>query len=69
MSQPEKSLEKLLASVDSPVGRQRVAEYLASRPFPHYEPAWGVPGLLIRTDVEGAQTTGRFIGREFQAAP
>jgi hypothetical protein len=61
-------LSERLASVDSASGRQRVALYLQSRPFPHYEPIPGSPGLLVRIDVDGTRTVGRFIGREFQAA-
>src|SRR5580765_8165190 len=39
-------LSECLASIDSAKGRQRVAKYLASQPFPHYLPAPGKPGLL-----------------------
>jgi hypothetical protein len=59
-------LSKCLASVDSDQGRQRVAEYLDSRPFPHYEPAPDAPGLLVRIDKDGTRTLGRFVGREFR---
>jgi hypothetical protein len=62
-------LSKCLASVDSATGRRRVAEYLESRPFPHYHSAPDSPGLLIRIDADGTQTLGRFVGREFQAVP
>jgi ParD-like antitoxin of type II bacterial toxin-antitoxin system len=62
-------LSELLASVDSTEGRRRVAEYLDSRPFPHYEPAPGATGLLIRVADDGTRTLGRFVGREFQAVP
>jgi len=62
-------LSERLASIDSAAGRQRVVEYLESRPFPHYEPVPGSPGLLVRIDVDGTRTVGRFVGREFQAAP
>jgi hypothetical protein len=60
-------LSELLASVDSNAGRKRVAEYLGSRPFPHYEPAPDAPGLLVRVEADGTRTVGRFIDREFQA--
>jgi len=60
-------LSECLASVDSADGRRRVVEYLDSRPFPHYEPAPGAPGLLIRVADDGTRTLGRFVGREFQA--
>src|SRR5262249_49934254 len=49
-------LSECLASVDSAAGRRRVAEYLESRPFPHYEPVPGSPGLLARVDAEGTRT-------------
>ena len=62
-------LSECLASVDSVQGRRRVAEYLDSRPFPHYEPAEGAAGLLVRVDEDGTRTLGRFVGREFKAAP
>src|ERR1700730_687992 len=54
----EKSLSELLASVDSPAGRRRVAKSLESKPFPHYQPVPGAGGLLIRTDADGVRTTG-----------
>ncbi len=62
-------LSECLASVDSDAGRRRIAEYLESRPFPHYEPAPGSPGLLVRVDADGARARGRFVGREFQVVP
>jgi ParD-like antitoxin of type II bacterial toxin-antitoxin system len=62
-------LSECLASIDSTEGRRRVLEYLDSRPFPHYEPEPGSPGLLARVDADGTRTLGRFVGREFQAAP
>ncbi len=62
-------LSECLASVDTEAGRRRVAEYLESRPFPHYEPAPGSPGLMVRIDADGTRTTGRFVGREFRAVP
>lgn len=60
-------LSDSLASVDSAEGRRRVAQYLDTRPFPHYEPAPGATGLLIRITEDGTRTPGRFVGREFQA--
>jgi ParD-like antitoxin of type II bacterial toxin-antitoxin system len=62
-------LSERLASIDSAAGRQRVVDYLESRPFPHYEPIPSSPGLLVRIDVDGTRTVGRFVGREFQAVP
>jgi hypothetical protein len=61
-----KALSECLQSVDSPEGRQRVAEHLKTRPFPHYEPA-GSSGLLVRIEANGKRAIGRFVNREFQA--
>lgn len=61
-----KPLLECLGSVDTSDGRRRVADYLASRPFPHYEAA-EENGLLVRIDEDGTRTLGRFIGREFRA--
>jgi hypothetical protein len=63
-----KPLSACLEEVDSPAGRRRVAEHLRSRPFPHYEPAPGRPGLLVRIEAGGKRTLGRFVRREFQEA-
>jgi hypothetical protein len=63
---PAVPLSECLASVDSAEGRQRVAEYLDSGPFPHYQPVPGSTELLVRVDVDGTQTLGRFVDREFQ---
>ncbi|HKX61905.1 MAG TPA: hypothetical protein VJS65_08670 [Verrucomicrobiae bacterium] len=62
-----KPLSECLQSVDSPEGRQRVADHLHTIPYPHYEQA-DSSGLLIRIDANGKRTLGRFVNREFQAA-
>jgi hypothetical protein len=59
---PEK-LSDCLARVGTPEGKRRLDEYLASLPFPHYEPA--EDGMFVRISEEGERTLGRFIGREF----
>ena len=59
-------LSTCLESVDSPVGNRRVAKYLETQPFPHYEPAQDEPGLLVRIEANGTRTLGRFINRQFQ---
>lgn len=61
----ELPLSKLLDTVDTKEGRRRVHDYLASQPFPHYEPAEGRPGLLVRTEEDGKRTVGRFMRDEF----
>jgi hypothetical protein len=58
-------LSACLNSVDSAAGRQRVAEHLKSRPFPHYEAA-DQPGLLVRIEADGHRTVGRFVHRQFE---
>ena len=60
-------LSACLASVDSPKGRRRVSEFLASQPYPHYLPAPGKPGLILRIAKDGRRTLGRFVGRKFRA--
>ena len=61
-----KPLSACLSSVDSSQGRQRVADYLKSLPYPHYEPAQQ-RGLLVRIEQNGTRTVGRFVGRKFRA--
>jgi hypothetical protein len=61
------SLSSCLDSVDSPAGRRRLAEYLKTQPFPHYEPSPDASGLLIRTEANGRRTLGRFVNRQFEA--
>ena len=63
-----KPLSKCLESVDSDAGRRRVADYLRSQPFPHYEPAPDGPGMLLRIEADGTRTVGRFVNRQFKAA-
>jgi len=59
-------LSKSLASVDSAKGRRRVATFLQTTPFPHYEQDPETAGLLVRVSEDGTRTRGRFVGREFQ---
>ena len=61
-------LSRLLESVDSRAGRDRLKAQLVARPFPHFEPAPGRPGLLVRTEADGRRSVGRFVNREFKVA-
>lgn len=58
-------LSECLAAVDSPEGRGRVAQFLQTQPYPHYEVAPDAPGLLVRIAANGQRTVGRFVNREF----
>ena len=59
------SLSELLAEVDTPTGRQRLADHMTSLPFPHYQPHPDQPRLLIRIESDGTRTVGRFVQRVF----
>lgn len=61
-----RSLSECLAEPGSPAGDRRVADHLASRPFPHYEAAPGNEGLIVRIDADGKRTIGRFVNRRFE---
>lgn len=62
----EAPLSACLADVDTAAGRERVKAYLASGPYPRFEPAPDRPGLLVKIDEDGARTVGRFVNRKFQ---
>lgn len=59
-------LSDCLRSVDSTEGRERVASWLDSQPYPHYEPHPLKSGLQIRTNEDGRRTVGRFVKRQFK---
>jgi hypothetical protein len=61
-------LSKLLDTVDSRAGRERLKAQQRARPFPHFEPAPGRPGLLVRIEADGKRSVGRFVNREFRLA-
>ncbi len=61
-----KPLSACLKSVDSAEGRRRLAEHLKTLPYPHFEPAPGSAGLLVRIEANGKRTIGRFVNRRFQ---
>jgi hypothetical protein len=61
------SVVERLDTVDTPEGRRRVKDYLASEPFPHYFAHPDKKGLLIREEENGHRTVGRFVNREFIA--
>jgi len=63
-----KPLSKCIQSIDTDEGRRRVADHLQSQPFPHYEPAPNLPGMLIRIEADGTRAVGRFVNRQFKEA-
>lgn len=60
-----KPLSTALAKAGTPAGDRRVAAFLKTQPFPHYEPAADDPGFLVRTEDDGTRMIGRFVRREF----
>ena len=60
-------LSACVRSAGAGTGRRRLAAYLKSLPYPHYEPAPGSAGAVIRVEENGKRTIGRFVGRKFQA--
>lgn len=61
------SIRERLDAADTPEGRQRVKDYMASDPFPHYFVHPEEKDLLVREDAHGRRTTGRFVNRQFVA--
>jgi hypothetical protein len=61
-------LSELLATVNAPEGRQRLAAYLETLPFPHFQAHSDRPGLLEKIDEDGTRTIGRFVNRKFVPA-
>ncbi|HEX9400025.1 MAG TPA: hypothetical protein VF912_07945 [Anaeromyxobacter sp.] len=59
-------LSACLASVDTASGQERLKAHLASRPYPHFEPAADRPGLIVKIDEDGTRTVGRFVNRQFR---
>jgi hypothetical protein len=60
------ALSECFASINTAAGRERLKQYLDSTPFPHYEPAPGETGLLVRINADGTRVVGRFVDREFR---
>jgi hypothetical protein len=62
----QRPLSLAISEANTEAGRGRVADYLRTRPFPHFEAVPDTPGLLCRIDADGTRTIGRFVNREFQ---
>jgi hypothetical protein len=59
------SLSEAIRMVHTNEGRQRLYDYLATRPFPHFEAVKDAPGLLRKIDEDGTETVGKFVNRVF----
>lgn len=58
-------LSELVETIGTPEGERRLANYLRTLPFPHYEAHPAKAGLLIRIEENGTRTVGRFLNRQF----
>jgi len=52
-------------SVGTPAGDKKVTDFLKAQPFPHYESAAKKPGMVVRIEMDGTRTVGRFVQRKF----
>jgi hypothetical protein len=59
-------LSACLGDIDTAAGRDRVNAFLATRPYPHFEPAPDRPGYIVKIDEDGTRTVGRFVNRQFK---
>ena len=60
------SLYKILSTIDSDEGHQRVRDYLQTQPYPYYEPVADNPRHFVRVKEDGTRTLGRFKGMRFE---
>jgi hypothetical protein len=60
-----RSLSESIETVNKPLGRQRLAAYLESRPFPRFAADPVEAQVMIREDADGSRTRGRFSGGKF----
>ncbi|MEZ6124642.1 MAG: hypothetical protein R3C49_15930 [Planctomycetaceae bacterium] len=62
-----KMAELALDAVDSVKGHDRLASYLKSRPYPHYETDPTNRDLIVRIDENGTRVPGHFVNKTFVA--
>lgn len=62
-----KMAQLALDSVDSASGRERLARYLKTRPYPHYESDPSNRDLLVRVEENGTRVLGHFVNKNFVA--
>ena len=61
-------LSACLGDVDTAAGRDRVKAFLASGPYPRFEPAADRPGHVVKIEKDGTRKVGRFVNRKFRPA-
>jgi hypothetical protein len=62
------SIEQSLRLPGTAKGRAYLERAFKSAPFPRYETVAQRPGLFVRTNADGRQEFGRFMGRKFVVA-
>jgi hypothetical protein len=62
------SISQSLEAIGTAKGRQRLAQVLQQRSYPHFEAAEGRPGFVVKIDADGRRTVGRFVRRVFTPA-
>jgi hypothetical protein len=60
-----KSLSESIESINQPLGRERLAAYLESRPLPRFVADPVEARVMIREDADGTRTRGRFSDGKF----
>jgi len=63
----EKPLSECLKAPGTPDGNKQLSQTLQENPYPHYRPAPGKAGFLLRVEEDGTETCGRFYNRKFIA--
>ena len=63
----ERPLSQCLKAPGTPAGNRKLAQALQETPYPHYRPAPGKAGWLLRVEEDGTETRGRFQNRKFNA--
>lgn len=62
-----KMAELALDASNSARGRDRLARYLKTQPYPHYEPDPSNRDLIVRVEENGTRVLGRFVDKNFVA--
>ena len=63
-----KSLSECIAEIGTAAGQQRLKEYLARQPFPHFEGVLDNPDQYIRIEADGTRMIVKFVDGEFVQA-